>query len=141
MSIFAPLLIYFSAIATLCGSIALAAAILLAAPPSESVAIEGKMAPIPAKFTRAADRKPVQPATTKAEAAPISLVTPAAASIAAPLAPPVSAPQKGLQQKRAAAPRKKPAAIAQSRPHQLPARALGYAAAPDAASSFFPRGE
>ena len=135
MSIIAPLLIYVSAIGTLCGSIALAAAMLLAAPPSASVATEGRAAPIPAKFVRAADRAAVQPAKPKAETAPIALVTPAAASIASP----ALAQPKGMKQKRAAAPAKKP--IAQSRPPQQPAGALGYAAAPDFAPSFFTRGQ
>jgi hypothetical protein len=135
MSIFAPLLIYVSAIGTLCGSIALATAMLLAAPPSQSVATDGKAAPIPAKFVRAADRAALQAAKAKAETAPISLVTPAAASIA-PSAP---AQQKATKQKRVAAPAKKP--VAQSRPSQPPARALGYAAAPDFAPSFFVRGQ
>jgi len=110
MSIFAPLLIYVSAIGTLCGSIILAGAMLLAAPPSASVATDGKAAAIPAKLVRGGDRAAVQPAKTKAEIAPVSLVTPAAASIA----PPISAQQaqpKGGKQKRAAAPAKKPIAI------------------------------
>lgn len=134
-SIFAPLLIYVSAVGTLCGSIALAAAMLLAAPPSASVATDGKAAAIPAKLVRAGDRGAVQPAKIKAEAAPISLVTPAAASIA----PPASSQPKGVKQKRAAAPPQKP--IAQSRPHQPPGRALGYAAAPDFPPSVSGRGQ
>ena len=139
MPIFAPLLIYVSAIGSLCGSIALAAAMLLAAPPSASVATDGKVAPIPAKFVRATDRGALQPAKTKAQISPLSLVTPAAASIAAPIA---SAPaqQKGLKQKRAAA-HKKRATMAQSRPHQPPTQVLGYAAAPKFESSFFTRGQ
>jgi hypothetical protein len=137
LSIFAPLLIYFSAIGTLCGSIALTGAMLLAAPPSASVATEGKAAPIPAKFVRAADRAAAQVAKSKAETPPTSLVTPAAASIAAPNA----AQPKGMSQKRVAAPRKKPAALAHSRPHQQPARALGYAAAPNFEPPFFARGQ
>jgi hypothetical protein len=135
MSIFAPLLIYVSAMGTLCGSIVLAGAMLLAAPPSASVATDGKAAAIPAKLVRGGDRAAVQPAKTKAEIAPVSLVTPAAATIA----PPASAQQKGVKQKHAAAPAKKP--IAHSRPHQQPSRALGYAAAPDVPPSVFGRGQ
>jgi hypothetical protein len=135
MSIFAPLLIYVSAIGTLCGSIVLAGAMLLAAPPSASVATDGKAAAIPAKLVRGGDRAAVQPAKTKAEIAPVSLVTPAAATIA----PPASTPQKGVKQKHAAAPAKKP--IAHSRPLQQPSRALGYAAAPDVPLSAFGRSQ
>jgi hypothetical protein len=136
MSILAPLLIYVSAVGTLCGSIALAAAMLLAAPPSASVATDGRAAPISAKLVRAAERAAMQPAKIKAETAPASLVTPATA---APIASAPSAQQKGLKQKRAGAPAKKP--IARARPHQPPARALGYAAAPDFPPSFFTRGQ
>ena len=104
MAIFAPLLIYVSAIGTLCGSLVLAAAMLLAAPPNASVAIEGKAAPTSAKFVRPGDRVAVQP--PKAETVPIAVVTPAAASAA----PPALAQSKGLKQKRAAAPAKTPIA-------------------------------
>jgi hypothetical protein len=135
LSIIAPLLIYVSAAATLCGSIVLAAAMLLAAPPSASVATDGRAVAIPAKLVRAGDRAATQPAKTKAEIAPAPLVTPAAASIA----PPASAEQKSVKQKRAAAPANKP--IAYSRPQQQPRRALGYAAAPDLGPSFFDRGQ
>ena len=134
LSIIAPLLIYVSAIGTLCGSIALAAAMLLAAPPA-SLATDGKAAAMPAKLVRAGDRAAVQPAKTKAEIAPAPLVTPAAAKIASP----ASAQQKGVKQKRAAAPANKP--IAYSRPQQQPGRTLGYAAAPDLGPSFFDRGQ
>jgi hypothetical protein len=68
-SIFAPLLIYVSAIGTLCGSIVLAGAMLLAAPPSASVATDGRAAPISAKLVRAAERAAMQPAKIKAEGA------------------------------------------------------------------------
>ena len=138
MSIFAPLLIYVSAIGTLCGSIVLAGAMLLAAPPSASVATDGKAAAIPAKLVRGGDRAAVQPAKTKAEIAPVSLVAPAGASIAPPTST-QQAQQKGVKQKHAAAPAKKP--IAHSRPHQQPSRALGYAAAPDVPPSVFGRGQ
>ena len=136
MAIFAPLLIYVSAIGTLCGSLVLAAAMFLAAPPNASGAIEGKAAPIPAKFVRAADRVAVQPAKPKAETVPTALVTPATASVASP---PASALSKGLKQKRAAAPAKTP--IARSRPQQPPGTTLGYAAAPDVQPVFFARGQ
>jgi hypothetical protein len=138
MSIFAPLLIYVSALATLCGSIVLAAAMLIAAP-NAPVATDGnKAAPIPGKLTRAANRSAVQSAKTGAETTAISLVTPAAASVAAPIAPLPSAQQNGVDQKRPAASRKKPVAIARSRPPRQPA--LGYAATPDFEPPFFARG-
>jgi hypothetical protein len=134
MSIFAPLLIYASAVGTLCGSIVLAGAMLLAAPPSASVATDGKAAAVPAKLVRAGDRAAVPPARIKAEIAPAPLVTPAAST-----ASPAPGEQKSGKQQRAAAPAKKP--IAHSRPHQQPGQALGYAAAPDVPPSVLGRGQ